>query len=87
MKLPFRFQFALAPLVIVVLLTCLVSYTLVELTNIHKENEVTVRREVLTARIQTAIANTSLLDQLVQELMVSPLEQHGRIVFKLAMYR
>ena len=81
MKLPFRFQFALAPLVIVVLLTCLVSYTLVELTNIHKENEVTVRREVLTDRIQTAIANTSLLDQLVQELMVSPLEQHDERLF------
>lgn len=71
MKLPFRYQFVLTPLVIVTFLACLVYYTLVELGNIRTENELTVKRELLTDRIQTVIANATLLDRMLEELKSS----------------
>ncbi len=81
MKLPFRYQFVLAPLVIVALLTCLVTYTLIELGNIHRQNQLTVKWEMLTDRVQSAIANATLLDRVVQEQMANPPAQQDEHLF------
>ena len=68
MKLPFRYQFILAPFVIVVLLACLVAYTLFELANINHENEVTRQWELVTDRIQTSITGAIRLNKVIDEL-------------------
>lgn len=68
MKLPFNYQFILTPFVIVVLLACLVGYTLIELSKINKENEITRQWEILTDRIQIAIASTNRLKSVTREL-------------------
>jgi len=81
MQLPFRYQFVLAPLVIVALLIGLVSYTLIELANIHRQNELTVKWEILTDRLQVAITNTIQLDRIVQEQMASPANQQDEQLF------
>lgn len=81
MKLPFRYQFALAPLLIVTLMAILVFYTLNELSYIRQENKQTVRWEVLTDRIQNAIANLTLLDRLAQEFRDKPLTADDERLF------
>jgi len=81
MKLSFDSQFSLAPILIVVLLACLVIYTLLELDNIQRENDVAVKWELLTDRIQVAIANISLTDKLVLELIEAPLVSDDERLF------
>lgn len=68
MKLPFRYQFLFAPLVIVILLACLVAYTLVELSKINDENEINRQWEILTDRIQVTIASTNRLNIIIDKL-------------------
>lgn len=68
MKLPFRYQFILAPLLIVVMLAALVAYTLFELTNINQANEVTRQWELVADRSQAALADITRLNQVVHEL-------------------
>jgi signal transduction histidine kinase len=71
MKLPFRYQFNLAPFTIVALLACLVAYTLFELSTISQNNEVNRQWEILTDRIQTAIASANRLNSVIAELSSS----------------
>jgi len=68
MILPFRYQFILAPSIVVVLLACLVAYTLFELSKIYDENEATKNWEILTDRIQIAIAGAHRLNNTIDEL-------------------
>ena len=81
MKLPFRYQFALAPVLIVTLMAILVIYTSLELSYIRREHKQTVRWEVLTDRIQNAIANVSLLDRLAVEFSERPLTPDDERLF------
>ena len=71
MKLPFRYQFILAPFIIVALLACLVAYTLLELSTINQNNEINRQWEILTDRIQTAIASANRLNRVISELSSS----------------
>jgi len=68
MKLPFRYQFILAPLTTVAVLAALVAYTLFELANINRENATSREWEVLTDRIQTGIVAIKHLEQVISEL-------------------
>jgi len=68
MKLSFRYQFILAPFIIVILLACLVAYTLFELSRINNENEVTRQWEMLTDNIQAVIASATRLNKVITEL-------------------
>lgn len=74
MKLPFRYQFLLAPAITVLILILLVAYTLIELSKIYAVNEKTKNWEVLTDRVQIAIASINRLSQVVSEM---PLEQRS----------
>lgn len=66
MQLPFRSQYLLAPTAIILLLSGLVAYTLFELPQIHRENEVTRQWEQATDRVQVLIAAANRLDRLAQ---------------------
>lgn len=68
MKLSFRYQFILAPFTIVVILACLIAYTLFALTKINNENEVTRQWEILTDSIQAMISSATQLDKVVDKL-------------------
>ncbi len=68
MKLPFRYQFVLAPLIITLLLACLVTYTLIEFSNIKQGNKETRRWEVLTNLVHTSINSAIQLNTIAQEL-------------------
>ncbi len=68
MKLSFRFQFILAPFIIVIILACLIVYTLYELSNINRENKITRRWEVLTNRIQASIASANRVNKVIGEM-------------------
>ena len=68
MKLPFRYQFLLAPAITVLILIMLVAYTLIELSKIYAVNEKTKNWEVLTDRVQIAIASIHRLSQVVSEM-------------------
>lgn len=81
MKLPFRYQFALAPALIVTLMAGLVFYTLNELSYIRQENKQTVRWEVLTDRIQNAIANLTLLDHIALDFHEQALSKDDERLF------
>ncbi|MBI3562014.1 MAG: hypothetical protein HY080_09910 [Gammaproteobacteria bacterium] len=81
MPLPIRYQFILAPLVIVVVLTCLVTYTLIELANIHRQNELTVKWVILADRAQAAVANATLLDRIVQEQLANQPNKSDEYLF------
>lgn len=70
MRLPFRYQFLLAPAVIILLLTGLVAYLLFELPHIRRENEMTKQWELVTDRVQVLIAVATRLDQIAQEMSV-----------------
>jgi signal transduction histidine kinase len=68
MKLPFRYQFILAPVIISVLLAGLVAFTLYELSNINRENNTARHWEILTDKIQTAIASATHLNTIIEEI-------------------
>ena len=57
MQLPFRYQFLLAPAVIILLLAGLVAYTLVELPRINRENEIPRQWELALDRARVMLAN------------------------------
>lgn len=71
MKLPFRYQFILAPFTIVLLLAGLVAYTLIELSNINHEHEITRQWAIVTDRIQTAISTAVRLKQVIDGLLTT----------------
>ncbi|MHB9119403.1 MAG: sensor histidine kinase [Burkholderiales bacterium] len=54
-RLPFTYQLALAPAVVVMLLTGLIAFTLLQLAHIRHENEVVRQWIRITDRLQTAI--------------------------------
>jgi len=81
MNLTFRYQFILTPAVIVVILGCLVAYTLFELADINQDNETTRQWEVLTDRIQTAIASANRLNSVIDKLPASPDLQQDEQLF------
>jgi len=68
MKLPFRYQFILAPSITVIFLACLVAYTSYELSRIYNENEATVYWEIVNDNAQTAIATINSLNITVNKL-------------------
>ncbi|MDH5407949.1 MAG: histidine kinase [Gammaproteobacteria bacterium] len=68
MKLAFKHQFILAPLVVVVLLVCLVGYALFELANISRKNEVTRYWELLTDDVQSVIVAANRLNNVIGEM-------------------
>ena len=68
MKLPFRYQFILAPSITVILLACLVAYTSYELSRIYDENEATVYWEVVNDNVQTSIATVNSLNKTINKL-------------------
>jgi len=68
MKLPFRYQFILAPLITVIFLAGLVAYTSYELSRIYNENQTTVYWEIVNDNAQTAIATISKLNTTVNKL-------------------
>lgn len=77
MRLPFRYQFVLAPVIIAILLALLVAYTFVELAGINRANDATRRWEVVTDRIQVAIAGAIRLKQITQKLSsIKDLKEH-----------
>ncbi len=75
MSLPFRYQFLLAPAIIILLLAGLVTYTLIELPRINREHDITVQSELAKDRALVMIASTSHLDQLAQRMIASPSER------------
>ncbi|WP_126454996.1 sensor histidine kinase [Sulfuriflexus mobilis] len=75
MKLPFRYQFILAPFIIVVLLACLVAYTLLELSYINKANEITRQWAIISDRAQTAISSARQLNTIIRELSSEDIQQ------------
>ena len=68
MKLPFRYQFILAPVIISVLLAGLVAFTLFEISNINRENNTAKHWEILTDKIQTAIASATHLHTIIEDI-------------------
>jgi len=72
MRLPFHYQFLLAPAFIILLLAGLVAYTLFELPRINRENEIPQQWEIVTDRALIMIATASHLDQLAQRMAVMP---------------
>lgn len=81
MKLPFHYQFILAPIIIITLLICLVAYTLVQLSKINQENEVSRQWEILTDHIQTAIASANRLNNVIHELSLTQSLQENENFF------
>ena len=67
MKLPFRYQFILAPSITVILLACLVAYTSYELERIYNENEATVYWEIVNDNVQTAVATANRLSKTISD--------------------
>ncbi|MDP1682881.1 MAG: ATP-binding protein [Burkholderiales bacterium] len=72
MQLPFRYQFLLAPATIILLLAGLVTYTLVELPRINRENEIPRQWELAADRALVMIATASHLDQVAQRMAATP---------------
>jgi len=68
MRLPFHYQFILVPFIIVLLLAGLVGYTLIELSRIHRETEISRQWEITTDRVQTAIVSGGQLKNLADDL-------------------
>jgi len=76
MKLPFRYQFILAPSITVILLACLVAYTSYALSRIYNENAATVYWEIVNDNIKTAIATANSLNKTINKLNEEqPLQQ------------
>jgi two-component system sensor histidine kinase UhpB len=72
MRLPFHYQFILAPATIILLLAGLVGYTLIELPRINREYEMPRQWELATDRVLVMIATASHLDQLAQRMAATP---------------
>jgi len=68
MKLPFRYQFILAPSITVILLACLVAYTSFELSRIYNQNEATVYWEIVNDNVKTAISTANSLNKTIDKL-------------------
>ncbi len=82
MRLPFRYQFLLAPAVIILLLTGLVAYTLFELPTIRRENETTRQWELVTDRVQVLIAVATRLDHLAEEMAAATPARRDEMLFE-----
>lgn len=72
MRLPFHYQFLLAPSLIILLLSGLVAYTLFELPRINRENEIPRQWELATDRALVMTATASHLDRLTQHMIATP---------------
>ena len=71
MNLTFRQQLVLTPIIIIVVLAGLVSYTLFELSEINRGNESTRQWEIIIDRIQTAIASANRIRDISDTLSSS----------------
>ena len=80
MQLAFRYQFLLAPAVIIFLLAGLVAYTLVELPRINRENETPRQWELALDRARVMLASASQLDQLALRMAATP-EKRDELLF------
>jgi len=81
MKLSFRYQFTLAPLVVVILLACLVAYTLFELSKINDENKLVRDSEFLSDRIQMSISSANHIRRMIVEFSTVPQMQEHELFF------
>lgn len=72
MRLPFHYQFLLAPMLIILLLAGLVAYTLNELPRINRENDITRQWELATDRSLIMIATAGNIDQLALRMAATP---------------
>ena len=81
MRLSFRYQFLLAPAVVIALLTGLVAYTLFELPHISRENEMTKQWELVTDRVQVLIGVATRLDQIAQQMSSAAPIQRDALMF------
>lgn len=81
MRLPFHYQFLLAPAVIILLLTGLVAYLLFELPNISRENEMTKQWELVTDRVQVLITVATHLDRLAQDISTAAPSKRDTLMF------
>jgi len=68
MRLSFRHQFILTPLIIIIILAGLVAYTILELNNINRENNIVRHLELLTDNIQTTILTATRLNKTIHSL-------------------
>jgi len=81
MKLPFRYQFTLAPFIVVAILAVLVAYTLFEISNINANNEAMRQWQILGDRMQTTISTATLVTQLSQEMsLATDIQQDDRFL-------
>jgi len=81
MKLPFRYQFTLAPFIVVAVLAVLVAYTLFEISNINANNEAMRQWQILGDRMQTTISTAALVTRLTQEMsLASDIQQDERFL-------
>lgn len=71
MKIPFRYQFILAPLVIVVILAGLIAYTLYVLAEINHQSKVTRHWEILTDQVHTSINSAGKLRTTIASMLDS----------------
>jgi len=72
MRLPFRYQFVLAPAIIIVLLAGLVAYTLITLPRINREIEISRQWRLASDSALVMFATASHLDQLAQRMAATP---------------
>lgn len=77
MHLPFRYQFLLAPAVIIMLLAGLVTYTLVELPRINREHGIPRQWELAMDRALVTIATADNLDRLTRKMIATPIERNA----------
>lgn len=80
MRLPFHYQFLLAPAIIISLLTGLVAFTLIELPRVNRENEIPRQWELATDRALVMLASANNLMQLAQRMSSTP-EKHDELLF------
>ena len=80
MRLPFRYQFLLAPAIIISLLTGLVTFTLTELPRVNRENEIPRQWELATDRALVMLASANNLNKLAQRMSSSP-ENRDELLF------
>ena len=72
MRLPFHYQFILAPATIILMLAVLVAYTLIELPRINREIEIPRQWGLAADRALIMVSTASHLDQLAQRMATTP---------------
>lgn len=82
MKLPFQYQFILAPLITVVVLATLVGYTLIEFAHISRQNDSILQWVVATDRIQATMAGMVRVQRITRDLSAGPATEKDELLFE-----